>query len=277
MQDFKGKVAVITGAGRGIGRGIALRCAKEGMNVVLAGYGTESITKTAKDLEALGVETLVVQTDVSVQEQVEALADKAFEHFGEVHLLVNNAGVAAPGGVLLSTMDDWNWVMSVNFYGVLYCCRAFIPRMKEQEEGHVVNVSSLSGISPGNGSYSVSKHGVVLLTEALYGELADSNVNVSVYCPGWVSTEFDTVERSRPERFSDSGTDKILTPERREGWRKALEGGVSIEESADIMFEGLQADKLYIGTQAFLKDDPDFREMIRNRTENILNETNPPT
>jgi NAD(P)-dependent dehydrogenase (short-subunit alcohol dehydrogenase family) len=276
MKDFAGKVAVITGAGRGIGRGIALRCANEGMKVVLAGFGMESITKTEADLRALGAKTLVVQTDVSQLGDVENLAEKSYETFGTVDLLVNNAGVAVPASVLESTLDDWNWVMDVNFYGVLYGVRTFIPRMIEQDSpSHVVNVSSLSGIVPGGGSYGVSKHAVVVLTESLYYDLADEapHVRVSVYCPGWVATEFDGIERSRPERFKVNMT--ILTEKKRAGWRKALAGGLSIEESAQVLFDGLQDDKLYMGPKGFQEQLPELAEEVRNRTENILNEVNP--
>jgi NADP-dependent 3-hydroxy acid dehydrogenase YdfG len=211
MQDFRGKVAVITGAGRGIGRAIAFRCAKEGMKVVLAGIGMESLTKTDSDLKAMGAETLVVQTDVSLQDNVENLAEKSFEAFGEVHLLCNNAGVNARGTTVLhSTMDDWNWVMDVNFYGVLYGIRAFVPRMIERGTvGHVVNISSLAGFVPGYimpALYAVSKHAVVVLSESLYSELAKTapQIKVTVYAPGLVNTEFSTIERSRPERFNSS-------------------------------------------------------------------------
>lgn len=278
MKDFNGKVAVITGAGRGIGRGIALRCAQEGMKIVLAGYGMESLTKTDADLKALGAETLIVQTDVSREDAVENLAEQSFQAFGAVHLLVNNAGVASPGSVLDSSINDWRWVMEVNFYGVLYGVRAFIPRMKAQQaEAHIVNVSSLSGILPGGGSYGVSKHGVVVLSESLYYELARmaANIHVSVYCPGWVSTEFDTVARSRPERFKDPTPSYTPTPEERAGWRDALAGGLSIEESANIVFEGIQENRLYIGPKAFMKDEPGLADYVRQRTENILNEQNP--
>jgi NAD(P)-dependent dehydrogenase (short-subunit alcohol dehydrogenase family) len=169
MKDFSGRVAVITGAGRGIGRGIALQCAKESMKVVLAGIGMESLTKTAADLKAMGAETLIVQTDVSLLADVVNLTEKSFEAFGAVHLLVNNAGVGAPGTVWKISMDDWHWVMGVNFYGVLYGVRAFIPRMIEQDTAcHIVNVSSIAGVVEARGSYDVSKHAVVALTESLY-------------------------------------------------------------------------------------------------------------
>ena len=276
MQEFKDKVAVITGAGRGIGRGISLRCAKEGMKIVLAGIGMESLNKTTADLEAFGAETLTVQTDVSILEDVENLATKSYEHFGAVHLLVNNAGVASPGSVLESSLDDWRWVMDVNFYGVLYCVRSFIPRMIEQDSGtRIVNVSSLAGIAQGGASYGVSKHGVVVLTESLYNELANqgSKVKVSVYCPGWVSTEFDTIARSRPERYKKSMVDR--SDEYRKGWRNALKNGISIEDSANIVFEGIKKDQLYIGPKQFQAYDKTIADHVRIRTENILMGTNP--
>jgi NAD(P)-dependent dehydrogenase (short-subunit alcohol dehydrogenase family) len=276
MKDFKDKVAVITGAGRGIGRGIALRCAQEGMKVVLAGYGIESISKTASDLQEIGAETLVVQTDVSQLADVENLAEKSYASFGQVDLLVNNAGVYAPGSVLSSTIDDWNWVIDVNFYGVLYGIKTFTPRMIAQETPcHVVNVSSLSGIVPGGRSYGVTKHAVIVLTESLYYELADTapQVKVSAYCPGWVDTEFDWVDRSRPERYMNNAT--IPDDQFRTRWRKALSNGVSIQESAQILFEGLREDKLFIGPIAFQEHEPDLAEEVRKRAENMLNEENP--
>lgn len=276
MKEFKGKVAVITGAGRGIGRGIALHCAQEGMKVVLAGIGMESLTKTDADLRALGAETLIVQTDVSQVEAVENLAEASYRAFGTVDLLVNNAGVDVPASVLDSTLDDWNWVMGVNFYGVVYGVRAFIPRMmQELKDSHVVNVSSISGLEEGGGLYGVSKHAVVVLTESLYHDLANTapHVKVSVYCPGWVDTEFYRVDQSRPERYQGNATP--MTDEDRAEWRADLSKGFSIEESARILFAGIKDDKLYIGPQAFLKQLPDLGDWIRDRAENIVQEKNP--
>ena len=267
---------MITGAGRGIGRGIALRCAEEEMKIVLAGIGMESLTNTAADLKAMGAEALIVQTDVALLADVENLAEKSFGAFGAVHLLVNNAGVAIPGSVLSSTMDDWNWLMDVNFYGVLYGIRTFVPRMIEQDaDSHVVNVSSLAGVIEGDGPYDVSKHAVVALTEALYHELADKapHVKASVYCPGWVSTEIYAVDRSRPERFMTDVT--IPSDEGRAVWRKAVENGISIEESARVLFEGLANDSLYIGPKAFNDQLPGLDDVVRKRAENIVNEQNP--
>ena len=278
MRDYRDKVAVITGAGRGIGRGIALRCAKEAMKVVLAGFGMESLTRTAADLDALGAETLIVQTDVSQVEQVENLAAATVEAFGHVDLLVNNAGVAQPGKSLEITLDDWNWVMGVNFYGVLYCLRAFVPGMiKRKQPSRVVNVSSLSGVLPGGGSYGVSKHAVLVLTESLYQDLAESapHVKVSALCPGWVATEFYRVDQSRPERFKGETTE--VTDEYRETWRGWLTGGITTDQLAQILFDGLARDQLYIGVQGFREAGQDVGEKVMARAQNIVQEKNPPS
>jgi len=276
MKEFNNKVAVITGAGRGIGRGIALHCAREGMKIVLAGFGLESITKTAADLQKMGAEILIVQTDVSLLEDVENLAEKSFEAFGGVHLLVNNAGVHVPGSVWEVTMDDWNWIMGVNFYGVLHGIRVFTPRLIEQETAsHIVNVASIAGVIEAESSYGVSKHAVVALTEALYKNLANRapHVKVSAYCPGWVNTEFDTVDRSRPERFKTNAT--LPSDEQRKNQRKGLSLGFSIEESASVLFEGLQNDTFYIGPKAFRRQDPEIEDLVQDRAQNIINERNP--
>lgn len=287
MKAFQGKVAVVTGAGRGIGRGIALRCAKEGMKIVLAGIGMDSLTKTNADLHAMGAETLIVQTDVSKLEDVENLAQRTIEVFGEVHMLVNNAGVGLhpPKPLWEHTIADWNWVVGVNMWGVVYGVHRFLPIMIDQDTPcHIVNVSSLAGLGPGLqnwSSYSASKQAVVGLSESLFYELAQHapHIKVSAYCPGYISTEIVDGERSRPSRFRTNPAESSYDAETEEWMQNAREffaNSMPIEEAIDILFSGLQQDKLYIGVEGF-RDQYEglgFR-MLQERFENILNERNP--
>ena len=282
MQDFTGNVAVITGAGRGIGRGIALRCAREGMKVVLAGIGMDSLTRTEADLQAMGAETLAVQTDVSRAADVEALAEQTIDRFGAVHLLVNNAGVAHYNTVWESSLDDWSWVIGVSLWGVVYGVRTFIPRMMEGDGPcHIVNVSSMNGVIPGAGyigSYAAAKHAVVALSESLYYELAEHapHINVSVFIPGQVNTDIPDAERSRPQRFKDGATAGRLSPEAKAAWKANLEAGLTPDEAADVLFEGIREDRLYVGVQGFKHQfEGMLTDMITARAEAIFNERNP--
>jgi NAD(P)-dependent dehydrogenase (short-subunit alcohol dehydrogenase family) len=166
--------------------------------------------------------------------------------------------------------------MGVNFYGALYGVRTFIPRMIEQKTiSHVVNVSSLSGMIAGGKAYGVSKQAIIALTESLYFELANDapHVKVSVYCPGRVNSEIDTIDRSRPKRFCTKAT--LPTDEQRVKMRRAQAAGISIEESGRILFVGIQENKLYIGPKTFHKQYPGLTSRVRERAENMLNEHNP--
>src|SRR6185503_2955235 len=203
MKDFKDKVAVITGAANGIGFGIAERCAQLGMKVVLAGINADNLALAKEKLKPTGAVLLSVQTDVSKREHVEALAQKTLDACGVVHLLVNNAGVAAGSSVWASTWEEWEWVMNVNLWGVIHGVKIFAPLMLAQDtEAHIVNVASVAGLLPDHpcAPYQVTKHAVVSLTENLYYSLVEQNskVKVSVLCPGWVKTEILTAERNRP-------------------------------------------------------------------------------
>src|SRR5690242_20358510 len=160
MDEFAGRVAVVTGAGSGIGQGLARQAAREGMHVVVSDVEHGALEATASELRDGGTEVLSVPTDVSDAGQVEALAAAAYERFGAVHLLCNNAGVFQAGVVWQRTEADWEWVMGVNFYGVLHGIRSFVPRMIEAgEPGHIVNTSSMAGIMTVafSGPYVVSK------------------------------------------------------------------------------------------------------------------------
>ncbi len=146
MDQFDGRVAVITGAASGIGRGLAGKAAREGMQVVLADVEADALEEAAADVDAIGAEHLVVSCDVSREDDVQALAARAFDAFGAVHLLCNNAGVFQAGVSWQRTQADWDWVFGVNVWGVLHGIRAFVPRILDQgDEAHIVNTASMAG------------------------------------------------------------------------------------------------------------------------------------
>ena len=210
MIDFASKVAVVTGAASGIGLALAERFAAEGMKLVLADVETPALDVAHASLRAKGAEAIAVRTDVMREEEVKRLADAAFDAFGNVHILCNNAGVSGgmgSDGLWNLAQKDWDWVLGVNFFGVLYGVRHFVPRMLEKgEPGHVVNTASVAGLVTGmtGGPYTVSKHAVVALSETLYKDLKgrSAKISASVLCPGWVNTKILDSGRNRPEELS---------------------------------------------------------------------------
>src|SRR5687768_9401323 len=191
LDDLRGKVAVVTGGGSGIGRELALACAAEGMRVVLADVDVPGMAVTARLLGA--AESISVPCNVARAAEVEALAERTYERFGAAHLLFNNAGVAVVGPMWTTTLEEWEWVMGVNVMGVVHGVRSFVPRMLKQGDAcHVVNTASAAGLTtvPGNSVYCVSKHGVVAMSECLKHELRREKapIGVSVLCPAFVKT-----------------------------------------------------------------------------------------
>ena len=277
MKEFQGKVAVVTGAASGIGRALAERCAQEGMRVVLAGINEQTLMQASQELKAEGASVLAVQTDVSKAGDVEALAQKAFDTYGAVHLLFNNAGVGAGTIIWESTLADWEWTMDVNLWGVIHGIRAFVPRMIAQDtEGHIVNTASIAGLTsgPGLGIYKVTKYGVVTLSETLYHELAlrGAKIKTSVLCPGFVKTRIMDGDRNRPARLQNDPAEVKMGPESValiQFMLQAVEAGMSPEQVADIAFQAIRDETFYILTH------PETKEAIRVRMEDILQERNP--
>jgi len=201
VESFKDKVAVVTGGGSGIGRAMALALAREGARVVLADLDEAAMDGVARQARGHGVETLAVRTDVTELAQVQALAERAWKAFGAVHVLCNNAGVAAWGGLEKATHRDWQWVLGVNLWGVIHGIEAFVPRMiAGGQRGHIVNTASMAGLiaSQGLGVYNTSKYAVVGLSETLAKDLKPYGIGVSVLCPMGVETRIRESERSRP-------------------------------------------------------------------------------
>ncbi len=272
MKEFKNKVALITGAANGIGRGIAERCLKEGMKVVLADVEEDALEKTEKEIKTAGADTLAVCTDVSKAEDIESLAEKTLHVFGEIHLLFNNAGVCNSDKVSISksTLADWEWMMGVNLWGVIHCLRTFVPIMLRQgTEGHIVNTSSFAGLmsSPGMGIYHVTKHGIVTLSETLYHELRlkKSSIGVSVLCPGHVRTQILDSERNRPIELRNFSNSKNQDKQ----YQKFIQEGMPPEQAAEHVFSAIRENKFYIFTH------PEFKKMIQLRMDDILQERNP--
>ena len=205
MRDLAGKVAVVTGGGSGIGRGMALAFAEAGMHVVLADVDLSAAGTVRAEVEARGPRALVVETDVRRREALVALADRTYAEFGEVHLLCNNAGVVTFGSMDALVDADWQWVLGVNLLGVVHGLQAFLPRMKAQPgPKHVVNTASIAGIIPYEdiGPYVASKYAVVGLSESLRLEGVASALGCTVVCPGNVRTR---IVQSARNRHADLG------------------------------------------------------------------------
>ena len=207
MQDFAGRVAVITGGASGIGRAMAFRFAAEGMHLVLADIEEPVLAATVADLAASGARVIGVPTDVSVLADVQRLAERTLDEFGAVHVVCNNAGVAG-GTVAHASPELWDWVLGVNLFGVIHGCSTFLPIMLEQDLGHVVNTASIAGLGGVGafGVYCTSKFAVVGLSESLHHELAalGSSVKVSVLCPGFLDTNIYTSDRNMPGAVRES-------------------------------------------------------------------------
>ncbi len=201
LTDLTGRVAVVTGGASGIGRALAEGLAREGARIVLADVDQEGMAEVAGGIRAGGGQALAVVTDVSDLGSVQALAARAWEAFGAVHVLCNNAGVVVQGGLEAATHRDWQWVLGVNLWGVIHGLEAFVPRLIAQgPPAHIVNTASMAGLvaSRGLGVYNTSKYAVVGLSETLAKDLQPHGIGVSVLCPMGVATRIRAAERNRP-------------------------------------------------------------------------------
>jgi len=271
MKQLNGKVAVITGAGSGIGRELALGCAHEGMRVVLADVDLQGMAETAQRIGA-AAETLTVACNVAKPEQVEGLAKETYARFGAAHVLFNNAGVAVVGPTWTTTLEEWQWVLDVNLMGVVHGIRNFVPRMLAQgDECHIVNTSSAAGLTsvPGNSVYCVSKHGVVTLSECLKHELrrAKAAIGVSVLCPAFVNTGIFDSARNRPTELSNENP--LGAPYAAMG-RKAIQAGkLTATDVATITLEAVKAGRFYVIPHTKIKG------VVETRMRDILDDREP--
>ncbi|MFN8484764.1 MAG: SDR family NAD(P)-dependent oxidoreductase [Anaerolineae bacterium] len=271
MNEFRGKVAVVTGAASGIGQAVAQRCAQEGMRVVLADVDAAGLAQLEAALKDGRAEAISVRADVSKREDVQALADKTLAAFGKVHLLFNNAGVGAGRAAWETSWNDWEWVLGVNLWGPINGVKVFTPIMLEQNEpAHIVNTASMAGLLAYHPAapYQVTKHAVVALSEHMYFALASRNapVKVSVLCPYWVQTRIMESERNRPPELANPPV--APTPEEIQMYffmLKAIAEGVPPDEVADTVFEAIHEERFYV----VVPDDDDMRRRIEDRLQGV--------
>ena len=275
MNDFAGKIAVITGAGSGFGREFARIGAAHGMKLVLADIQADALDKTRIELEAEGAQVIAHVLDVSDAAQVEALAAASMEAFGSVHLVFNNAGVATSGLVWESSVRDWEWTLGVNLWGVIHGVRVFTPlmlaaaRADPSYRGHIVNTASMAGLvnQPILGAYNVSKHAVVSLSETLYQDLSlvTDQVHCSVLCPYFVPTGINDSQRNRPSNLTN---DAPATPSQLVAQAMASKavtsGKLTAEHIAQLTFDAIERDAFYVFSH------PHALDSIRQNAENLV-------
>ena len=274
MQELEGRVAVVTGGASGIGLALARRFAAEGMRIVIGDVEEPALEKAVAELQEGGADVIGVPTDVTDPEQVEELARAAERQFGAIHIACNNAGVGAGGLSWEAPLETWQWVIGVNLWGVIHGIRAFVPRIIEQDAGHVVNTASVAGLvaAPFMGPYNASKHAVVAISETLHHELAlmAPHVKVSVLCPAWVNTRIGESERNRPAHLA------VERNEQESVMQSALAGflanGLDPAAVADRVHDAVAADRFWVLTH----DDEDaWMAAVRHRAPSVTEGTNP--
>jgi NAD(P)-dependent dehydrogenase (short-subunit alcohol dehydrogenase family) len=255
MEDLAGRVAVITGAGSGMGKAFAQRFAAEGMKVVAADIQPDALEATVRDIKAAGHEVDGVFVDVASAESVRGLADEAFSRFGAVHLLCNNAGVEGylDGAIWEATDRDWEWTVGVNFWSVVHGIRAFVPRMLASgEPGHVVNTCSMTSIVAAGNMYSVTKQAVLAVTELLEADLRKRHapIGVTALCPGTIATNLFHGSRNRPAELRNPGSPEPAGDGRelRERMHAVLAAGMPPAEVADKLVSAIRGGGLYLLT-----------------------------
>jgi NAD(P)-dependent dehydrogenase (short-subunit alcohol dehydrogenase family) len=279
ITDFKGKTAVLTGAGSGFGLECARLGAKLGMNLVLADVQQDALDKAAEEMKAAGAQVLSFKLDVASAAQMEAMGQAVFERFGAPHFVFNNAGVGAGGLIWENSLKDWEWVMGVNVMGVVHGVRIFTPMMLEAAakdpswQGHIVNTASMAGLlnPPNMGVYNVSKHAVVALSETLYQDLGlvTGQVGASVLCPFFVATGIGMSHRNRPaELGADKPTKSQMIQQAMTG--KAVGSGkVTAADVAKLVFDAIA------GNQFYIYSHPKAIHSVQTRLEDVLQARNP--
>lgn len=267
MKEFTGRVAVVTGGASGIGRATATRFAREGMKVVLADIQRDALDEAVSTLNTAGHDVRGVLADVSTRAGVQHLADEAIAAYGKVNVVHNNAGVVRAGTLEELTDEDWEWVLGVDLWSVIYGVNIFLPLVKAAGEGHFINTASSAGLQATENiaPYNVAKFGVVALTETLRLELdaVEAPISASVLCPGAVSTRICESDRNREAAGGgvarSSATDDAFKAQA----GAIVEEGMSPDVVADMVMSAIKSDDFWIVTH------PEWKDVMLNRVEGM--------
>ncbi|MEO8119435.1 MAG: SDR family oxidoreductase [Rhodoferax sp.] len=279
ITNFKGKTAVLTGAGSGFGLECARIGARLGMNLVLADVQQDALDKAAHELQAADAQVLAIRLDVSKASEVEALGVAVLQRFGAPHFVFNNAGVGAGGLIWENTAQDWEWVIGVNLMGVAHGVRVFTPMMLDAAkkdpayQGHIVNTASMAGLlnAPNMGIYNASKHAVVSISETLYQDLAlvTDQISASVLCPFFVLTGISQSHRNRPAEAAPVKLTNSQLIGQAMSDKAVGSGKVSAADVAQMVFDAVAANQFYIYSH------PKAIGSVQNRLEDIMLARNP--
>ena len=279
ITNFKGKTAVLTGAGSGFGLECARIGAKLGMNLVLVDVQQDALDRASAEMRATGAEVLPFRLDVSNAEQMQVMSQAVFERFGAPHFVFNNAGVGSGGLIWENTVKDWEWVLGVNLWGVIHGVRLFTPMMLDAAakdpawQGHIVNTASMAGLlnPPNMGVYNVSKHAVVSLSETLFQDLrlVSDQIGASVLCPYFVPTGISQSHRNRPAELETEKPTRSQLIGQAMSDKAVGSGKVTAAEVAQKVFDALAADQFYIFSH------PRALGNVQSRMESIVQQANP--
>jgi NAD(P)-dependent dehydrogenase (short-subunit alcohol dehydrogenase family) len=266
MRELAGRTAFVTGGGGGFGLALATALLEEGMHVVIADKDAHRIESAAHGLGGYGARIRGITCDVADRDSVRQAAAMAIEAFGKVHVLCNNAGVLAPGPLESGNTQDWLWSLSVNVVGVVHGIEAFVPHMRAHGEGgHIVNTASMAGLRglPNAGPYCASKAAVISISESLAAELADSNIGVTVLCPGFMQTKLYEHGLDRPRDYGGQ-KDTLLSGVGGSQLREAIAAGLSPAAVAARTVRAIRDQEFYVITH------PQHRGDIAAKAERLL-------